>query len=153
MINLIYKLTRCEGVNLVNQEKPVLIRGINQIAYKRFVAKAKEQGKTVGDLMNETIGKIIEAGSQGENPGPNPNTIEIAGSVLLSKEDIFGIRKEMGPFSLRNSGRLTLEQDVDREAIQYINKIQNTGLLRVPKQIHPLILIKAGKVYGTIEKY
>jgi hypothetical protein len=26
-------------------------------------------------------------------------------------------------------------------------------LLRVPKQIHPLILIKAGKVYGTIEKY
>jgi len=140
---------------LVSQEKPVLIRGINQTFYKRFVAKAKEQGKTVGDLMNETIGKIIEAGSQSENPGSNlnPNAIEIAGSVLLSKEDILGIRGEMGPFSLRNSGRLTLEQDVDREALQYINKIQNTGLLRVPRQIHPLILIKAGKVYGTIEKY
>lgn len=141
-------------VNLVSQEKPVLIRGINQTFYKRFVAKAKEQGKTVGDLMNETIGKIIEAGSQSENPGSNPNTtIEIGGSVLLSKEDVLGIREEVGPFSLRNSGRLTLEQDVDREALQYINKIQNTGLLRVPKQIHPLILIKAGKVYGTIEKY
>jgi len=138
---------------LVSQEKPVLIRGVNQTVYNRFVAKAKEQGKTVGDLMNETIGKIVEAGSQSENPGSNPNTIEIGGSVLLSKEDILGIREEVGAFSLRNSGRLTLEQDVDREALRYINKIQNTGLLRVPKQIHPLILIKAGKVYGTIEKY
>jgi hypothetical protein len=117
------------------------------------VAKAKEQGKTVGGFMNETIGKIIGNGIQSENPDSNPNTIEIGGSVLLSKEDILGIQGEVGRFSLRNSGRLTLEQNVDREALQFINRIQNTGLLRVPKQIHPLILLKTEKIYGTIEKY
>jgi hypothetical protein len=134
--------------------KPVLIRGVDQTAYKLFVAKAKEQGKTVGDFMNEAIQKVIKNGIQSENPeNSNSNTIEIGGSVLLSKEDILEIQREVGRFSLRNSGRLTLEQNVDREALQYIDKIQNTGLLRVPKQIHPLILLKAEKIYGTIEKY
>ncbi len=132
-------------------EKPVLIRGINQTAYKRFVARAKEQGKTVGDFMNEAIEKVIKDGIQSEDS--NSNIIEIGGSVFLSKEDILEIQREVGRFSLRNSGKLTLEQNVDREALQYIDKIQNTGLLRVPKQIHPLILLKAEKIYGTIEKY
>ena len=122
---------------------------MNQTLYKSFVAKAKEQGKTVGDLMNEAMRMSVHGG--GENPGPN--TLEFGGSVFLSKEDILGIYEEMGRFSIKNSGSLSLDQNVDREALQCIAGIQNTGNLRVPKHIHPLVLIKARRVYGTIEKY
>jgi len=124
---------------------------VNQTLYKSFVAKAKEQGRTVGDLMNETMRMSVHGGGGGKNPGPN--TLEFGGSVFLSKEDVLGIYEEMGQFSIKNSGSLTLDQNVDREALQCIAEIQNTGNLRVPKQIHPLVLIKARRVYGTIEKY
>lgn len=134
---------------MVSEKKVVLIRGVNQTLYKSFVAKAKEQGRTVGDLMNEAMRGSVHGG--GGNPGAN--TLEFGGSILLSKEDILGIHEEMGRFSIKNSGNLTLDQNVDREALQCIAGIQNTGNLRVPKQVHPLVLIKARRVYGTIEKY
>lgn len=136
---------------MVSEKKVVLIRGVNQTLYKSFVAKAKEQGRNVGDLMNEAMRMSVHGGGEGENPGPN--TLEFGGSVFLSKEDILGIYEEMGRFSIKNSGSLTLDQNVDREALQCIAGIQNTGDLRVPKHIHPLVLIKARRVYGTIEKY
>jgi len=138
---------------LVSENKVVLIRGVNQTLYKSFVAQAKEQGKTVGGLMNEAMRMSVHGGGGGEGGNPGPNALELGGSVFLSKEDILGIYEEMGQFSIKNSGSLTLDQNVDREALQCIAGIQNTGNLRVPKQIHPLVLIKARRVYGTIEKY
>jgi len=126
---------------------------VNQTLYKSFLAKAKEQGRTVGDLMNETMRMSVHGGGGGEGKNPGPNALEFGGSILLSKEDILGIHEEMGRFFIENSGSLTLDQNVDREALQCIVGIQNTGNLRVPKQIHPLVLVKARRVYGTIEKY
>lgn len=136
---------------MVSEKKVVLIRGVNPTLYKSFVAKAKEQGRTVGDLINETMRMSVHGRGGGENP--SPNTLEFGGSIVLSKEDILGIYEEMGRFSIKNSGSLALDKNVDKEALQCIAVVQNTGNLRVPKHIHPLVLIKARKVYGTIEKY
>lgn len=135
-----------------SKEKAVFIRGLDRSLYQRFVARAKEQGKTVGDLMNETIRQLIEGKRESENP--DPHTLVIGGSVHLSKDDMLGIYEEMGTqFSIENMGHLTLEQNIDREALKCIKKIENTGSIRVPKHVHHLVLLKVGRIYGTIEKY
>jgi hypothetical protein len=131
----------------------VLIRGLDRDTYNSVVAKAKQQGKNVGDLVNEALRQYMD-----QSPTESPNVFDtkklvIAGSVLLSKSDILGLHKELGNFHLENSGELTFDKDVDREAFQKIERINNTGKLRVPSDVHHFALLKAGHVRGEVEKY
>jgi len=131
----------------------VLIRGLDRDTYNNVVAKAKQQGKNVGDLVNEALRQYMD-----QSPAEAPNVFDtkklvIAGSVLLSKSDILGLHKELGNFHLENSGELTFDKDVDREAFQKIERINNTGKLRVPSDVHHFALLKAGHVRGEVEKY
>jgi predicted Zn-dependent peptidase len=121
--------------------------------YNMVVAKAKQQGKNVAALVNEALSQYLR-----ESPAENHNVFDtkklvIAGSVLLSKSDIVGLHKELGNFHLENSGELTFDKDVDWEAFQKIERIQNTGKLRVPTGVHHFALLKAGHVRGEVEKY
>ena len=131
----------------------VLIRGLDRDTYNNVVAKAKQQGKNVGDLVNEALVQYMN-----QSPAEVPSVFDtkklvIAGSVLLSKSDIMGLHKELGNFHLENSGELTFDKDVDREAFQKIERINNTGKLRVPSDVHHFALLKAGHVRGEVEKY
>jgi hypothetical protein len=131
----------------------VLIRGLDRDTYNSVVAKAKQQGKNVGDLVNEALRQYMD-----QSPTESPDVFDtkklvIAGSVLLSKSDILGLHKELGNFHLENSGELTFDKDVDREAFQKIERINNTGKLRVPSDVHHFALLKAGHVRGEVEKY
>jgi len=131
----------------------VLIRGLDRDTYNNVVAKAKQQGKNVGDLVNEALRQYMN-----QTPTETPDVFDtkklvIAGSVLLSKSDILGLHKELGNFHLENSGELTFDKDVDREAFQKIERINNTGKLRVPSDVHHFALLKAGHVRGEVEKY
>ena len=131
----------------------VLIRGLDRDTYNNVVAKAKQQGKNVGDLVNEALRQYMD-----QSPTETPDVFDtkklvIAGSVLLSKSDIMGLHKELGNFHLENSGELTFDKDVDREAFQKIERINNTGKLRVPSEVHHFALLKAGHVRGEVEKY
>lgn len=131
----------------------VLIRGLDRDLYNSVISKAKQQGKNVAELVNEALVKYMAA-----TPTENHNVFDtkklvIAGSVLLSKSDILGLHKELGNFHLDNSGDLTLDKDVDREAFSKIERINNTGKLRVPSDVHHFALLKAGHVRGEVEKY
>jgi hypothetical protein len=131
----------------------VLIRGLDRDIYNTIVGKAKQQGKNVADLVNEALSNYLS-----ESPSETQNVFDtkklvIAGSVLLSKSDILGLHKELGNFHLENSGDLTFDKDVDREAFQKIEHIHNTGKLRVPSDVHHFALLKAGHVRGEVEKY
>jgi hypothetical protein len=133
----------------------VLIRGLDRDTYNSVVARAKQQGKNVGDLVNEALVQYMN-----QSPPESADVfeskklvIERLGSVLLSKSDIMGLHKELGNFHLENSGELTFDKDVDREAFQKIERIHNTGKLRVPSDVHHFALLKAGHVRGEVEKY
>jgi hypothetical protein len=131
----------------------VLIRGMDRDIYNNVVARAKQQGKNVAELVNEALAQYMN-----QSPAENQDVFDtkklvFAGSVLLSKSDIMGLHKELGPFHLENSGELTFEKDVDREAFQKIERITNTGKLRVPTDVHHFALLKAGHVRGEVEKY
>ena len=131
----------------------VLIHGLDRDLYNTVISKAKQQGKNVADLVNEALRQYMVA-----SPSENHNVFDtkklvIAGSVLLSKSDILGLHNELGDFHLENSGELTLDKDVDREAFSKIERINNTGKLRVPTDVHHFALLKAGHVRGEVEKY
>lgn len=131
----------------------VLIRGLDRDIYNNVVAKAKQQGKNVADLVNEALEQYMRESSTESHDVFDTKKLVIAGSVLLSKSDILGLHKELGNFHLENSGDLTFDKDVDREAFQKIERISNTGKLRVPTDVHHFALLKAGHVRGEVEKY
>lgn len=131
----------------------VLIRGMDRAVYNKVIAKAKEQGKNVAELVNEALRSYLNDPEPTQHNVFDTKKLVIAGSIMLSKQDILGLHEELGPFHLENSGEVTFENDVDREAIHRLSGIQNTGKLRVPSNIHPHVLIKTGRVHGEIEKY
>jgi len=131
----------------------VLIRGLDRDLYNTVISKAKQQGKNVADLVNEALRQYVAASPTESHDVFDTKKLVIAGSVLLSKSDIMGLHGELGNFHLENSGELTLDKDVDREAFSKIERINNTGKLRVPSDVHHFALLKAGHVRGEVEKY
>ena len=130
----------------------VLIRGMNREIYNKFIGKAKEQGKNVGELVNEAMETFLNNGNKKDAP-LDPRKLTISGSVTLSKSDIMCIYDEVGSFSVENDGELLFDTDVDREALQHIDRINNKGKLQVPSSVHPFTLIKIGHVKGEVKKY
>ena len=131
----------------------VLIRGLDRDLYNNVISRAKQQGKNVGDLVNEALRQYMAASPSESHDVFDTKKLVIAGSVLLSKSDILGLHNELGNFHLENSGELTLDKDVDREAFSKIERINNTGKLRVPSDVHHFALLKAGHIRGEVEKY
>lgn len=131
----------------------VLIRGLDRDLYNTVISKAKQQGKNVAELVNEALRQYVSASPSESHDVFDTKKLVIAGSVLLSKSDILGLHQELGNFHLENSGDLTLDRDVDREAFSKIDRINNTGKLRVPSDVHHFALLKAGHVCGEVEKY
>ena len=131
----------------------VLIRGLDRNLYNKIVARAKEQGKNVADIVNDAMRAYVDDGSAAVPSVLDTKKLFFTGSVSLSKSDILGLHDELGPFQLENSGTLTLDKDIDKEAFHRIERIHNTGKLRVPSEVHHLALLKVGHVHGEVEKY
>ncbi len=131
----------------------VLIRGLDRNLYNKIVARAKEQGKNVADIVNDAMRGYMNEGSIVPESVFDTKKLVFTGSVSLSKSDILGLHDELGQFQLENSGTLTLDRDIDKEAFQRIERIHNTGKLRVPSNVHHLALLKVGQVHGEVEKY
>jgi hypothetical protein len=139
---------------LASSSNTVLIRGLDKQVYNKLVGRAKELGKNVADLVNEAMRGYVDELSNDSDAPIDPKRIVISGGpVVLSKADILGIYGEVGPFRVDNTGELVFDSDVDKEAFHRIERIHNTGKLKVPKDIHYLALLKAGHIGGTIEKY
>jgi hypothetical protein len=132
----------------------ILIRGLDKHLYRRLVGKAKEDDKNVAELVNDALRGYMGQIETESALDTDPRRISIlSGSVVLSKSDIMGIYHEVGSFHIDNSGELTFDKDVDKEAFGCIERIRNTGRLKVPKDVHHFVLLKSGRVNGTIEKY
>jgi hypothetical protein len=131
----------------------VLIRGLDRNIYNKIVARAKEQGKNVADIVNDAMRAYMDQGAETMPSVFDTKKLVFTGTVSLSKSDILGLHEELGQFQLENSGTLTFDKDIDKEAFHRIERIHNTGKLRVPSHVHHLALIKVGQVHGEVEKY
>ncbi len=131
----------------------VLIRGLDRNLYNKVIARSKEQGKNVAELINDAMRGYLSDGSAAAPSVFDTKKLVFTGTVNLSKSDVFGLHEELGQFQVENSGTLTLDKDIDKEAFRRIERIHNTGKLRVPSNVHHLALLKVGQVHGEVEKY
>ena len=145
------------GVNKLPRET-IAVRGLDLNLYNELFSRAKKDGKRVSDLMNEAIKNELQVLSGNGEPTPSDNhnepEIDKAGSITLSRVVISNLHHEMGNFSIKNSGKLIFDRDVDGASMSYVNRIVNTGsgVVRAPKSIYHLILLKSQNV-GSLEMY
>ena len=131
----------------------VLIRGLDRDIYNGVIAKAKQQGKNVAELVNEALQQYMKESPSESHDVFDTKKLVIAGSVLLSKADILGLHKELGNFHLENSGELTFDRDVDREAFQKIRAYPQHGQAPCPHRSAPLRPSEGRAICGEVEKY
>lgn len=135
-------------------KKSVAIRGLDQDLYKEIFALAKREGKRVSDIINTALKDFLYNGRMEKNiSNENVFILRNFGEISLSKLDILGLRKEVGQFIIENNGRIIFEKDIDKETINYIEKIIiNEGIVEVPKEHYYQFLIKS-EIKGKLEKY
>ncbi len=143
--------------------KTVAIRGLDTDLYTEVFAMAKKDGRRVSDVVNSALKAFIDNGSErprgsGVYAGRFESdgfvlSIDIDGDVSLSKGDIKDISEDVGVFSIVNSGTLTFEKDVDKDALKGIDRIViNSGTIRVPRRLYAQFLM-ISQISGKIEKY
>ena len=136
----------------------IAVRGLDLNLYNELFSRAKKDGKRVADLMNEAIKNELQILSGNGEPAPSNDPkdpqIENAGSITLSRIVISNLHHEMGSFSIKNSGKLIFDRDVDSASMSYVNSIVNasSGAIRAPKSIYHLILLKSQNL-GSLEMY
>lgn len=143
--------------------KTVAIRGLDTDLYTEVFTMAKKDGKRVSDVVNSALKAFIDNGSEkptgsGVYMGRFESdgfvlSIDIDGDVSLSKGDIKDISEDVGVFNIVNSGTLTFEKDVDKDALKGIDRIVvNSGTIRVPRRLYAQFLM-ISQISGKIEKY
>lgn len=133
----------------------IAVRGLDKELYQRIYTLAKQSGKRVSDLINEALKSYIECHDDPEGLDQHNTVIENAGVLTLTKSVITNLHQELRrEFTIRNSGKLLIDQDVTRETLQHIGCIINTssGVVKAPKHIYHLIILKS-RNYGLLEMY
>ena len=133
----------------------IAIRGLDKEIYRKIYTLAKQNGKRVSDLINEALKAYIESQDDPVSYEQQDPIIENAGTMTLTKSIIFNIHQELQKeFTIHNSGKLIIDPDVTKDALQYVKSIVNTssGIIKTPKHIYHLVILKA-KNYGSLEMY
>ena len=139
--------------------KTVAIRGLDTELYHEVFSMAKKDGKRVSEVMNQALTDFLNGGFQkgkaDGNGGKNPGmfTLKNDGDITLSKKDVLSLGKEVGPFRIETSGRLTFEKDLDKKTLESIERIViHDGVVEVPSALYTQVLIRSD-IFGKIEKY
>jgi hypothetical protein len=133
----------------------IAIRGLDKEIYQKIYTLAKQNGKRVSDLINEALKAYIQNQDDPIGLEQQDPIIENAGTLMLTKSVIINIYQELHKeFTIRNSGKLLLDSDVTKEALQHVKKIINTssGVIKAPKHVYHIVILKV-KNYGSLEMY
>ena len=121
-----------------NEQKDVTaIRGLETELYNKILAKAKETGKNVSDLMNDAMQSYLNQVQEG-------STVfgEDMDNITVTKKDL----TDIGRVSFKGVTNLRFTKDVDREAFgSNVVSIEDCDNVQVPE---PLYLDAMKKVKG-----
>lgn len=152
-----------------DKKKTITVRGVDKDLYERITNIARNSGKTVGEVINESIRTFLAFGGKiGEKIDESTQKVlyigksfiegyKEAGKELiiisdleelhLNKNEIMSAGK---PISFRNIKKLVLE-DVDQDTInKYIDSIISVDEVVVPSSINKLTLLPKCKFVKKI---
>ncbi|KON31595.1 hypothetical protein AC482_00115 [miscellaneous Crenarchaeota group-15 archaeon DG-45] len=139
--------------------KTVSIRGLDLELYHEVFSMAKRDGKRVSDVVNSALKVYVENAYNGQNSygsdeaGLERFVLRNDGDVNLSKQDVIGLEREVGVFSIENSGHMVFDKDIDRDALKHIERIIiHSGTVEVPRNLYPHFILKS-EIHGKLEKY
>jgi len=120
---------------------------------------AKKDGKRVSDIVNSALLMFLKNGNN-ENDGSGLDDRDLDtfvlrndGEITLSKNDVVGIEREVGSFSIENTGHLIFDKDIDKESLKSIeNIVIRDGIIEVPRNIYPQVLLRS-EIHGKLWKY
>ena len=116
------------------------IRGLDYQNYKIIAEKAREQGKTISELLNEIIDLYLV---QEEGYIGNIDSLDI------SLDDLNELDENIKFYDIK---RLTFSSDIDRSAFKKIKEIRNVDQIFIPPHLY-LLTVKIAHNCGKIEKY
>lgn len=120
---------------------------------------AKRDGKRVADVVNLALKMFIEKENDGLNNNytkeENTDTFILRndGEITISKNDVVGLEREVGSFSIENTGHLIFDKDIDKEVLKHIESIIiRDGTVEVPRNLYSHFLIRS-EIHGKLWKY
>ena len=143
----------------VRKRKDITIRGINSDLYDRAAEIARRTGKTIGEVINESLALFLDL-TEGLRMGIQPiiegakeagKSLEAGISATVpvmigTLEELEITKADLEQFERRvifsNIERLVFADDVDAETFEkYVALIRDCGEVRVPKGISKLLLL------------
>ncbi len=153
-----------------SKRKDITIRGINSDLYDKAAEVARRTGKTIGDIVNESLKLFLDL-TEGLRTNLQPivsgakeasRMIEAGISTLapvmitgldeleVSKEDLEQFGKRV---IFSDIDKLYFTDDVDSETLEkYVAMIRNCEEVRVPKNISKLLVLSRCRDVGKLVK-
>ena len=126
------------------QKDVIAIRGLETELYNKILAKAKETGKNVSDLMNDAMRSYL-------NQVQGTSTVfgENMDNVTVTKKDL----SELGKVAFKEVTNLKFTKDVDKETFtNNVLSIENCDNVQVPEPLY-LDAMKKAKGCHNVLRY
>lgn len=155
--------------NSNEEKKTVTIRGIDKKLYEMATETARKTGKTVGEVVNESLRLFFTAtGKLGQVADETVSRVYglkdslIAGfkegkgevqvvsnvdELVVTKDEIASLGKKV---AFQNVRRLVLQDLTDEDVENYIAYIINVDELVVPKNVNKLKLLSKGRMIKRV---
>ncbi|MGC8727249.1 MAG: hypothetical protein ACP5RG_04505 [Thermoplasmata archaeon] len=141
----------------MNDKENISVKGVQSSIYERVKELARETGKTIGEITNESYKIFISAASETKAAGQEflkgvkesqGTIIENISTIEITGEDLRNSGKKV---IVRNINNLILK-DIKKEDFEnYISAIVNVKHLEVPKSIPKLLLLERSKFIDEIK--
>jgi len=117
------------------QKDVTAIRGLETDLYNKMLAKAKETGRNVSELMNEAMKSYLSDVQETSTIyGENMQNVEVTKKNLT----------DLGKVSFKNVINLEFAEDIDRETFENnVQSIENCLNVEVPEHLYVDVMKKA----------
>ncbi|BDC17760.1 hypothetical protein [Acidianus sp. HS-5] len=148
-------------------KKTVTIRGVDKSIYEKAVITARETGRTVGEVVNQSLTTFLGLTSKaGNTVNQVVQGVKETGKsfvqgfeeakkdlvVISDVEELTVTRDEIlqagKPISFRNIKRLTL--NIDQDTLNFVDSIIGVDELIIPPTINKIILLQKCKFVKKI---
>lgn len=141
----------------MEEKENISVKGVQSSIYEKVKQIARETGKTVGEITNESYKIFISAANETRAAGQefirgvkesSAITIENISNVEISGDDMKAYDKKI---IFRNIGSLIIKDIKKEEFEKYISSIINVKHLEIPKAIPKMMVLERSKFIEEIK--
>ncbi len=148
--------------------KDITIRGVDSILYNRAAEIARRTGKTMGEIINESLRLFIDV-TEGIKEGMQPLTegfreagrrldfaiSSVSPTIISDLSELEVNKADLEQFGRRvifqNIDKLVFSEDVDPETFEkYVALIRNCDVVKPPRGVSKLLMLSRCRGIGKL---